>query len=190
MSVIAIPQRGHLRQLTGPGRAHRRPAAAAAPELTVTFTVPLAGESMSPHAFRLLEVVRDLVDRGEGRVTITPTRAPVAAREPVVLPAPDDRDGLRIRRDSRSVTLDGRPVELTRLEFDLLVFLAENPRRVFTRRQLLGAVWGYDHAVARTVDVHVRRLRAKVGDAVPLVTTVYGVGYRLADDAEVELAEG
>ncbi|BCB75467.1 hypothetical protein Pflav_018770 [Phytohabitans flavus] len=88
------------------------------------------------------------------------------------------------------MSLGGQSVDLTRLEFDLLVFLAENPRRVFTRLQLLGAVWGYDHAVARTVDVHVRRLRAKIGDGVPLVTTVYGVGYRLADDAPVRLVDG
>lgn len=194
MSVIAIPQRRYPQQLTGPGRAPRRTAATPGPELTVTFTVPLAGESMSPHAFRLLEVVRDLIDRGEGRVTITPTPAPApgprAVPDAIVLPAADGPTGLRVRRDSRTVTLDGRPLELTRLEFDLLVFLAENPRRVFTRLQLLGAVWGYEHAVARTVDVHVRRLRAKIGDTVPLVTTVYGVGYRLADDARVELVAG
>ncbi|WP_409074628.1 winged helix-turn-helix domain-containing protein, partial [Micromonospora chalcea] len=68
---------------------------------------------------------------------------------------------------------------------DLLLFLAEHPRRVFTRLQLLANVWGYEHAVARTVDVHVRRLRAKFGPDTPLVTTVYGVGYRLADDAAI-----
>ncbi|MDQ7903933.1 winged helix-turn-helix domain-containing protein [Phytohabitans sp. ZYX-F-186] len=187
MSVIAIPQRRHPQQLTGPGRAPRRPAGTPGPALTVTFTVPLAGESMSPHAFRLLEVVRDLVDRGEGTVTITPT--PVAPAEPLALPAAQEPGQIRLSRASRTVTLGGAPVDLTRLEFDLLVFLAENPRRVFTRLQLLGAVWGYEHAVARTVDVHVRRLRAKIGDGVPLVTTVYGIGYRLADDARVELVD-
>ncbi|GAA4156599.1 hypothetical protein GCM10022251_29110 [Phytohabitans flavus] len=188
MTVIAIPQRRHPQQLTGPGRATRRPAATSVPELTVTFTVPLEGDTMSPQAFRLLEVVRDLVERGEGTVTITPT--PLAPPAPPALPAADDPSGLRVFRDSRTVSLGGQSVDLTRLEFDLLVFLAENPRRVFTRLQLLGAVWGYDHAVARTVDVHVRRLRAKIGDGVPLVTTVYGVGYRLADDAPVRLVDG
>jgi DNA-binding response OmpR family regulator len=58
---------------------------------------------------------------------------------------------------------------------------------VFTRRQLLSNVWGYEHAVARTVDVHVRRLRAKAGDGMTLVTTVHGVGYRLADEARVSV---
>ncbi|WP_332108223.1 winged helix-turn-helix domain-containing protein [Phytohabitans suffuscus] len=161
----------------------------------MTFTVPLAGESMSPHAFRLLEVVRDLVEHGEGTVTITPTPAPAPApgpapfAEPLALPAPHVHAGLRVSRASRTVWRAGEQVELTRLEFDLLAFLAENPRRVFTRLQLLGSVWGYEHAVARTVDVHVRRLRAKIGDGVPVVTTVYGVGYRLADDANVELLD-
>lgn len=207
MSVIAIPQRRYPQQLTGPGRAPRRTASAPAPELTasaplpeltgsapvpeltVTFTVPLGEGAMSPQAFRLLEVVRDLVNQGEGRVTITPAAAPspIVGEGALALPAGDGQGRLRVCRESRTVTRDGRPLELTRLEFDLLVFFAENPRRVFTRTQLLGAVWGYEHAVARTVDVHVRRLRAKVGDDVPLVTTVYGVGYRLADDARVEL---
>jgi DNA-binding response OmpR family regulator len=185
MTVTAIPQRRHPSQLTGPGRTPRRPAVTPVPALTVTFTVPLAGESMSPHAFRLLEVVRDLVERGEGTVTVTPVAEPAA---PLALTAPlDDARRLRVSREARTVSLGGAPLDLTRLEFDLLVFLAENPRRVFTRRQLLGAVWGYEHAVARTVDVHVRRLRAKVGDKIPLVATVYGVGYRLADDARVDL---
>ncbi|MDG4831253.1 winged helix-turn-helix domain-containing protein [Solwaraspora sp. WMMD1047] len=92
---------------------------------------------------------------------------------------------LRILTASRRVLRDGVALVLTRLEFDLLRFLAQHPRRVFTRLQLLNQVWGYEHALVRTVDVHVRRLRAKVGDALPVVTTVYGVGYRLADGVRV-----
>lgn len=141
------------------------------PALTVTFTMPLADEPVSPHAFRLLEVVRELVSRGEGSVTA----APPATGEVRILPS------------SRTVLRGADPLELTRLEFDLLHFLAEHPRRVFTRRQLLGAVWGYEHAVARTVDVHVRRLRAKLGEDTPVVATVHGVGYRLADGAPVRV---
>ena len=82
--------------------------------------------------------------------------------------------------------LDGEPVALTRLEFDLLHFLGANPRRVFSRPQLLQSVWGYSHAGLRTVDVHMRRIRAKLGD-VPLVTTVRGVGYRLSDEADLAI---
>lgn len=96
-------------------------------------------------------------------------------------------DAVRILAGSRLVRRGPRGIPLTRIEYDLLLFLAEHPRRVFTRRQLLANVWGYEHAVARTVDVHVRRLRAKLGADTPLVTTVYGVGYRLADEARVEV---
>ena len=66
-----------------------------------------------------------------------------------------------------------------------MLFLAEHPRTVFTRLQLLQAVWGHLHAGERTVDVHIRRLRAKVRD--DLVVTVRGVGYRLADDPRIQV---
>jgi DNA-binding winged helix-turn-helix (wHTH) protein len=92
---------------------------------------------------------------------------------------------VRLLTASRQVLIGGQPMAMTRLEFDLLLFLAGNPRRVFTRAQLLGAVWGYEHTGERTVDVHVRRLRVKMGVQVPLITTVYGVGYRLDDDARI-----
>ncbi|MCI4067050.1 winged helix-turn-helix domain-containing protein [Micromonospora sp. R77] len=96
-----------------------------------------------------------------------------------------DPEPVRVLAASREVRQGVRAVPLTRIEFDLLHFLAAHPRRVFTRAQLLSHVWGYEHAVARTVDVHVRRLRAKFGPDTPLLTTVYGVGYRLADAARV-----
>ncbi|EEP75116.1 two-component system response regulator [Micromonospora sp. ATCC 39149] len=102
-------------------------------------------------------------------------------------PPPEDPDEVRILAASRVVRRGARVISLTRIEFDLLHFLAANPRRVFTRPQLLSNVWGYEHAVARTVDVHVRRLRAKLGNTIPMVTTVYGVGYRLADEARVSV---
>ncbi|WP_372433921.1 winged helix-turn-helix domain-containing protein [Micromonospora coerulea] len=104
------------------------------------------------------------------------------ARPPAPAVGPD---AVRILAGPRIVRHGAREIPLTRIEYDLLLFLAEHPRRVFTRRQLLANVWGYEHAVARTVDVHVRRLRAKLGVDTPLVTTVYGVGYRLADEARV-----
>ena len=71
----------------------------------------------------------------------------------------------------------GRPVELTATEFDLLAHLARSPGRVYTRDQLLAAVWGYEAAAGtRTVDVHVSQLRAKLGEPSP-IRTVRGVGY-------------
>lgn len=92
---------------------------------------------------------------------------------------------IQVRTDSRSVVVDGEPIALTRVEFDLLAFLADHPRRVFGRTQLLKSVWGHEHTGERTVDVHVRRLRAKLGES--LVTTVRSVGYRLADGARVRV---
>jgi DNA-binding response OmpR family regulator len=86
---------------------------------------------------------------------------------------------------ARTVYKGHSVVELTRREFDLLQFLAEHPRRVFTRPQLLTYVWGDLHTGGRTVDVHIRRLRAKLGD--DLVTTVRGVGYRLADRVDIHV---
>jgi DNA-binding response OmpR family regulator len=81
------------------------------------------------------------------------------------------------------VTIEGTPLDLTFKEFELLRFLAERRGRVFTRPALLREVWGYDfYGGTRTVDVHVRRLRAKLGPAHEgLIETVRGVGYRAAD---------
>ena len=74
----------------------------------------------------------------------------------------------------------GRVLDLTFKEFELLKFLAQHPGRVFTRAQLLQEVWGYDYfGGTRTVDVHVRRLRAKLGaEHEALIGTVRNVGYR------------
>lgn len=88
--------------------------------------------------------------------------------------------GLEIHADTRMVLVDDEKTEVTPKEFDLLYHLAQNPRRVFTREELLTAVWGYDYfGDQRTVDVHIRRLRAKLA---PLpneyLTTVWGVGYQ------------
>lgn len=84
--------------------------------------------------------------------------------------------------DTFRVTASGRPLDLTYKEFELLRFLASNPGRVYTRPALLREVWGYDfYGGTRTVDVHVRRLRAKLGpEHEHLIETVRGVGYRSA----------
>jgi DNA-binding response OmpR family regulator len=81
------------------------------------------------------------------------------------------------------VTVAGRPVDVTFKEFELLRFLATKPGRVWTRPTLLREVWGYDfYGGTRTVDVHVRRLRAKLGpEHEHVIETVRGVGYRAAE---------
>ncbi|HET6533291.1 MAG TPA: winged helix-turn-helix domain-containing protein [Actinoplanes sp.] len=143
----------------------------------MTVNIPLTDDGLSPQAHKLIEAVRELVEVSSGEVTTTSTA--------ISEPAPDG-GGVEVKllTASRRVVVDGRELALTRLEFDLLLFLADNPRRVFTRAQLLTGVWGSEHTGERTVDVHVRRLRVKLGQ-VSLITTVYGVGYRLADDALV-----
>lgn len=80
------------------------------------------------------------------------------------------------------VTIDGIPTEMTFKEYELLKFLATHRGRVFTREALLNHVWGYDYyGGTRTVDVHIRRIRAKLGDlADDLIETVRNVGYRFA----------
>jgi DNA-binding response OmpR family regulator len=88
-----------------------------------------------------------------------------------------------INVETYQVTIGGRALDLTFKEFELLRFLAENPARVFSRAKLLQEVWGYDfYGGTRTVDVHVRRLRSKLGpEHEQLIETVRGVGYRAAD---------
>ena len=88
--------------------------------------------------------------------------------------------GLQIDEAAYTAKLEGRSLDLTFKEFELVKFLAQHPGRVFTRQQLLQEVWGYDYfGGTRTVDVHVRRLRAKLGtDHEQLIGTVRNVGYR------------
>jgi DNA-binding response OmpR family regulator len=77
------------------------------------------------------------------------------------------------------VTCDGANVKLTRKEFSLLAALARGAGRVATRQQLLDNVWGYEYyGDTRTLDVHIRRLRQKLGDCGDAIETVVGVGYR------------
>ena len=104
------------------------------------------------------------------------------ARQPDLREARLVFDGLEIDASTREVLKSGRPLRLTAKEFDLLWFLASNPRHVFSRHQLMDRVWGYDAAVdTGTVTVHMRRLRAKTEDDPSRprrLETVWGVGYR------------
>lgn len=92
---------------------------------------------------------------------------------------------LRAEEATRRASVSGKPLELTRVEFDLLARLLENPGRVFTRAQLIDSVWGDGFAISdRTVDSHVKSLRRKVAEAggdPAWIETVRGVGYRVTD---------
>ena len=89
---------------------------------------------------------------------------------------------IRIDTDKHTVTVSGREIALTLKEYDLLKLFLENPGRVFTREQLLSAVWGTDFiGETRTVDVHIGTLRTKLGSAGDNIRTVRGVGYKIGD---------
>ena len=127
--------------------------------------------------------VRDFIvaDAGpaeiEARIRLL-TAASVAA-------APERHDALRvgglvIDEDSYAATFRGRTLDLTYKEFELLRYLAAHPDVVVTRERLLDEVWGIDYyGGTRTVDVHIRRLRAKLGDNERIIGTVRNVGYRM-----------
>jgi DNA-binding response OmpR family regulator len=116
----------------------------------------------------------------EARLRLAIGRA-VAARDTSSATAEEIRSGdLSIDEGTYQAKLGSRALDLTFKEFELLKYLAQHPGRVFTRAQLLQEVWGYDYfGGTRTVDVHVRRLRAKLGpDREALIGTVRNVGYK------------
>jgi DNA-binding response OmpR family regulator len=98
--------------------------------------------------------------------------------------------GLEIEPSRRRVTVDGREIALTPLEFEILLTLATDPGVVFTREQLMDRVWGYrDYAGGRVVDSHVARIRRKLGEdgAEPrFIRTVHGVGYAFREEREAD----
>ncbi|MEE9414064.1 MAG: response regulator transcription factor, partial [Acidimicrobiales bacterium] len=86
---------------------------------------------------------------------------------------------LKLNLETYQAVVDDRPLDLTYMEYELLRFLASHPGKVFTRETLLSRVWGYDYyGGARTVDVHIRRLRSKMGEEhANLINTIRSVGY-------------
>ncbi|OJF13443.1 transcriptional regulator [Couchioplanes caeruleus subsp. caeruleus] len=171
----------------GPGgrpRSARLRPVVGDPVSSVTLTITL-GAPGSEDGERLLEALRDLIEAAGPAADIA-LGAPVV-QPPVPVPG-QPRAGLHLDLRPRTATLDGKLIDLSRLEYELLVFLARNPRQVFGRSQLLGHVWGHTHTTARTVDVHVSRLRTKLGDP-DIITTVYGIGYRLSEEAAITISE-
>jgi len=183
---------------------------AATPPVTVTVQVTLPGgdDTMSTAA-RLAEhlhtitsvatsdtapvadvstTVAVLVDRTGGATPTDDGFGPDPALTDAARDRANQEPPLCIDTGRRDVRLAGSVLRLTRREYDLLLFLAGHPGRVFTRPQLLKWVWGHDIISGeRTVDVHVRRLRRKLRQLGPIITTVRGIGYRLDDSARVKL---
>ena len=101
-------------------------------------------------------------------------------RKGLVFVAPESNSGLIVNRDKYIVEKDGEVVHLPRKEFELLALLASKPNNVFERDVILETVWGKDIVVGdRTIDVHVRKLREKIGEK--YIVTVKGVGYKFVD---------
>jgi two-component system, OmpR family, response regulator MtrA len=143
------------------------------PELIVTIRLKLGSGPVSPETERITELIERLAS---GDPTPVPTS---------VVVADDDPELVTVFPAARTVMRGSAEVRVTRREFDLLLCFAENPLRVFTRTQLLTKVWCNEYTGQRSVDVHVLRLRAKIGMDIPLVMTLRGVGYRLHRDAKV-----
>jgi DNA-binding winged helix-turn-helix (wHTH) protein len=160
---------GYLGRARG---ARLRPVAGAADPVTVTISID--GGSVAGRD-RVLAALRELVEAAGSEATVELAAAPPEPGSISVDPRP------------RTVVRDGWPLHLSRLEYDLLLFLARHPHQVFTRSQLLAQVWGHTHTTVRTVDVHISRLRTKLGDQ-ELITTVYGLGYRLSEEAAISVA--
>ena len=130
-----------------------------------------------------IDAADDVVVAGAAPAEIR-LRLDLLARRGAVSPEGTTRLGeLSLDTESYRVVVAGRQLDLTFKEFELLRFLVQRPGRVFTRSALLREVWGYDYyGGTRTVDVHVRRLRAKLGpEHETLVQTVRGVGYLAVD---------
>lgn len=90
---------------------------------------------------------------------------------------------LVINKEKYTVTLEGKQIILPKKEFEILSYLASNPGRVFHRDKILSDIWGSDvYVVERTIDVHVRKIREKLGSYADLIETIKGVGYRFKDE--------
>jgi DNA-binding response OmpR family regulator len=125
------------------------------------------------------EARRLLLEERPGSAVTAAVAISDSPAQPAQPALPAGRDlGLDIDRHAHRVSVDGRPVELSYREFELLAFLAEHPGRVFSRRQLVSSVWNGADVGSRTVDVHVRRLRMKLDRYAAGIVTVRNVGYR------------
>ena len=161
---------------------------ASAERLAILVVMPEAGLAGLQRDWGASDFV--LPDAGpaevEARVRLLTTQRPAVADPDAAIRVGE----LVVDPVSYQVRLRTRPLDLTYKEFELLRFLAARPGRVSTRAQLLQEVWGYDFfGGTRTVDVHVRRLRAKLGpEHESMIATVRGVGYKLlsADQARAE----
>ena len=154
---------------------------------TVPIIMLTAKDSESDQVLGLEMGADDYVTKPFSPLALMARIKAVTRRFQVMQPIPaEDKntvktDHFSINKNTREVFLDGKPIEnLTPKEFDLLAYFVQRPKQVFTREQLLENVWGYQfYGDERTVDVHIKRLRNKIGtETQPFLHTVWGVGYK------------
>ncbi|WP_431681697.1 winged helix-turn-helix domain-containing protein [Kitasatospora sp. KL5] len=174
------------RPAPAPQQTERRPAVPALPAgLPEGATVVALPQSALPQGL-LAQYGGQLGDPAGrplvGYLLLVPEQAPAAAAEEPRPAAQPTAHGISVDTDRRTAHVDGVLLDLTYLEFELLAHLTEHPHRVHTRDHLVSAVWGYGHVGdGRTVDVHVARLRRKLGTAHrDSIVTVRRVGYKYA----------
>ena len=170
---MALLEQSHTRKLVEECHDRKLPVLAAVPREAITTYDP----SLNPDEILITPVSEsELIVRVEQ--AIFRVRGPSG---PKLLKVGD----LSIDQERYEVTVGGRRVALTYKEFQLLVLLASNPGRAYTREALLSQIWGYDYlGGTRTVDVHIRRLRSKVeSPGHSFVETIWNVGYRFSAPA-------
>ena len=114
------------------------------------------------------------------RVNAVLRRSGKAASEDVI-----DVAGIRVDKAAHQVTIDGKPIELSFKEFELLQYFVENSGIALSREKILNAVWNYDYfGDARTIDTHVKKLRSKMGEKGEYIRTIWGMGYKFDPNAE------
>lgn len=156
-----------------------RSIASTMPDLAVVVVISEGGLAALTPEWRVADVV--LPGAGPAELDVRIRLASARVHVPETAPTPEAPPGdLVIDESGYSARLRGVPLDLTYREFELLKYLASSPGRVCTRAQILDEVWGHDYyGGTRTVDVHVRRLRAKLGpEHDMLIGTVRNVGYR------------
>ena len=158
--------------------------------LTVVVQVTIDADRADLVGAQIAQAIRSVAALGNARLTVRDrgTGGAEASFAPPTRLKLEPR--VRIIAAERRVLRDGQEVPLTRLEYDLLLFLCRNPGRVHDRDALMAAVWKLSAPYrSRTIDVHVRRLRRKLGDDLELIDTVRGVGYRVPDAGLVRIEE-
>lgn len=112
------------------------------------------------------------------RVEAILRRTGQAAAETIV-----EAGGIRLDKQAHSVNVDGKPVDLSYKEFELLAYFMENKGIALSREKILNSVWNYDYfGDARTIDTHVKKLRSKMGDKGELIKTIWGMGYKFEEE--------